>query len=119
MPIANAHKPHSRQTRRPSSAARIVELPRAGCDAPVPDMPEGRDWSDIERNRWEELWSSPQASQWDESYSGQVGMMIVHEQAIFHGEGSAWMAQESRHIAESLGLTAKAMAALGWKVSEA
>jgi hypothetical protein len=119
MPVANAFKPNSRQTRRPASAARLVELPRGGCTAPVPDLPAGREWSEIEAARWEELWLSPQASQWDESYAGQVGMMIVYEQAIFHGQGLAWMAQEARHIAESLGLTAKAMAALGWKVAEA
>jgi hypothetical protein len=119
MPAANALKPHSRAHRRPGSAAAIVTLPRNGCEEEAPPMPAGRGWTDVERDRWVELWQSPQASQWDDSHAATVAMLIVHEQAILSGHGAAWVAAEARFIGEALGLTPRSMAALGWKIAEA
>lgn len=117
----NAAKPHSRAHRRPpagSARAALVDLPAAGCDLPVPDMPKGRKWTAVDRARWEELWSSPQATQWDDTARGTVAVLLVYEAAILAGEASAWQAQEARYAAEALGLTPKAMAALGWRIVE-
>ncbi|GAB3718752.1 phage terminase small subunit [Nocardiopsis nanhaiensis] len=122
MPARNAAKPHSRAHRRPVSAgarAALVDLPAAGCELPVPPLPPGREWSVAEAGRWEELWQSPQATQWDDTVRGTVAVLIVYESAILAGEASAWMAQEARHAGEALGLTPKAMAALGWRIVEA
>ncbi|KUO21557.1 hypothetical protein AQJ91_09040 [Streptomyces dysideae] len=93
-------------------------LPADGCTLPVPDLPLGRDWTDAERVRWDELWQSPQATQWDDSARGTVAVLVVYESAILKGEASAWMAQEARHAGEALGLTPRAMAALGWRIVE-
>ena len=79
-------------------------------------MPEGREWSDIERRRWEELWTSPQATQWDETASGTVALLVAYESLLFAGKGAAWTASEARHASDALGLTPRAMAALGWAV---
>lgn len=122
MPASrNAAKPHSRAHRRPGSAggrAVLVELPGEGCTLPVPELPPGRDWSDAEHARWEELWESPQATQWDDSVRGTVAVLVVYEAAILAGKASAWMAQEARYAGEALGLTPRAMAALGWRIVE-
>src|SRR5690625_2087223 len=116
----NALKPNSRAQRRPSSSSGgrsyVVDLPASGCDLPVPDMPAGRDWSEPEQARWKELWESPQATQWDDTAIGTVTVLVVYEQAILSGTASAWMAQESRYASDALGLTPKAMAALGWRI---
>lgn len=120
-PKKNALKPHSRAHRRPvTSGARaaLVELPAQGCDLPVPPIPVGRDWSEAEQARWIELWQSPQATQWDDSTLGTVAILVIFESAIFGNQASAWQAQEARYAAESLGLTPKAMAALGWRIVE-
>lgn len=117
----NHAKPNSRAHRRPPTAAAraaLVDLPAAGCDLPVPDMPPGRDWSSDDRTRWADLWSSPQAVMWDDTVTGTVAVLIVYEAAILAGNASAWMAQEARYAADALGLTPKAMAALGWRVAE-
>jgi hypothetical protein len=118
MPTANAAAPNSRAHRRPRSGPALVMLPAGGCTEPVPDMPRGREWSDVDRERWQELWESPQASQWDDAQAGVVAMLVTYEQAIFSGTASAWHAQEARHIGEALGLTPRAMAALGWKLTD-
>src|SRR5690625_223602 len=119
----NALKPHSRAHRRPSTStsgrAAVVDLPAGGCDLPVPDMPPGRVWTEHEQARWEELWRSPQATQWDETARGTVAVLIAYETAIFAGAASAWQAQEARYATDALGLTPKAMAALGWRIVDA
>lgn len=115
----NAAKPNSRAHRRPPSpAARaaLVDLPAGGSDLPVPPMPAGREWTAVERDRWSELWQSPQATQWDETAASTVAMLIVFEQALLNGTASAWQAQECRYAGEALGLTPRSLAALGWRI---
>lgn len=115
----NAHKPRSR-AHRGSVGARValVELPATGCDLPLPDLPNGREWTDVQRARWEELWQSPQATQWDETARGTVAALLIFESAIYAGEASAWQAQEARYAAEALGLTPRALGQLGWRIVE-
>lgn len=115
----NFTKPNSRAHRRPPSAsarASVVSLPATGCTLPVPPLPKGREWTASEKARWSELWKSPQATQWDDSVTGTVAVLVVYESAIYSGAASAWQAQEARYAGESLGLTPKAMAALGWGI---
>ena len=115
----NAAKPYSRAHRGVvGSRVPLVELPATGCSLPVPALPAGREWSASERSRWEELWQSPQATQWDETARGTVACLVIYEPAIFTGAASAWQAQEARYAAESLGLTPRSMTALGWKIVE-
>ena len=114
----NVAKPHSRHRRGPGSTpvSALLDLPAGGCDLPVPPIPSGRDWTDDERGRWLELWQSPQASAWDETARGIVALLVVYEAAILAGTASAWQAQEARYAGESLGLTPRAMASLGWRI---
>lgn len=115
----NFTKENSRAHRRPPSPAQraaLVMLP-VQCDEPIPKMPPMRAWSRHERARWRELWQSPQATQWDETVSGTVALLVSYESRLLSGDGgAAWVAQEARHAAEALGLTPKSMAALGWAV---
>lgn len=117
----NFSAPNSRAHRRPPSPtarAALVVLPAAGCELPVPRMPAGREWTTVERRRWRELWKSPQATQWDETASGTVALLVAYESQLLTGTGAAWVAQEARHAADALGLTPRALAALGWKIEE-
>lgn len=86
----------------------------ATCDLPVPGLPPGREWSAAERQSWEELWTGPQANEWDDSFIPVVAMFVCHTSNILGGRASAWMAQEARHLSDRLGLTPQGMAALGW-----
>lgn len=122
MPVPrNVNRPHSRAHRRPitqTDRRALVELPAGGCTYPVPQLPKGRKWTDPERERWTQLWESPQANQWDDSAVGTVAALVVYETAIMSGTASAWQATEARHAAEALGLTPRALAALGWRITE-
>lgn len=121
-PMRNAQKVNSR-AHRPATAAvtqrgGIVELPATGCSLPVPDVPEGREWSPAELKLWEDIWQSPQATQYDDSYTPAVAAYVCHAQAIYTGTAAAWQAQEFRHLGDRLGLTPAGMASLGWKIVE-
>lgn len=118
-PKKNPQKPHSRVHRGSvGSRAALIDLPATGCGLPVPDLPAGREWNTHERERWEELWGSPQANQWDETARGTVAVLVTYEQAILQGTAAAWQAQEYRYAADSLGLTPRALTALGWRIAE-
>lgn len=120
-PKRNLSTPNSRQYRGPSSSPSrrgLVELPRAGCTLPVPDLPPGREWSDAEAERWKDLWQSPQATQWDDAAASAVGVLVCYESKLYSDSASAWHAAEWRHAATALGLTPQSMAALGWTMEE-
>ena len=112
----NYNAPNSRAYRNTTGVRRIVVLPAEGCQMPAPRIPEAvKDhWQNRQKRRWKELWSSPQATQWDESCSGTVALLVEYEDKLLNGQGSAWMGQEVRHASEQLGLTPRSMAALGW-----
>lgn len=114
----NHSKPNSRAHRRPEQRAALIRLPASGCELPVPPMPSGRDWSEHEQARWDELWRSPQAVMWDDTAAGTVAVLLVYEAMILAGTASAWHAQEARYAADALGLTPKAMAHLGWAIAD-
>lgn len=119
MPRArNSTLPNSR-TFRSEAGQRLKYLPAGGCELPVPPMPSGRVWSEDERARWDELWKSPQASQWDDSVRGTVGLLVAYESTLLAGDGTAWVAQEARYASDALGLTPKAMTSLGWVIDDA
>lgn len=117
----NTTKPNSRAFRAPAPAARasLVQLPAEGCTLPIPDLPEPRPWSAPEKARWKELWESPQATQWDETVKGTVALLVTFESRLLDPAdgGTAWVAQECRYAAEALGLTPKALTALGWVIA--
>jgi hypothetical protein len=88
------------------------------CTLPAPALPKGRDWLPHEEERWATLWSSPQASQWDSSVVGLAAALVTYETLILRDKASAWVAAEARHAYEQLGLTPRAMAALGWVIGD-
>jgi hypothetical protein len=118
----NMTKPNSRAFRSANQAIRaaLVQLPADGCTLPIPALPKPRKWSAPEKARWKELWESPQATQWDETVKGTVALLVTYESRLLDPDdgGTAWVAQEARHAAEALGLTPKAMTALGWMIAD-
>jgi hypothetical protein len=111
-PKADPSRQYSRHRDRKATRNLLV-LP-SECTLPPPKMPVGREWTREERRLWRELWTSPQATQWDDSYSTSVAAYIVHVSAVLSGQASAWQGQEMRHLGDQLGLTPRGLLALGW-----
>ena len=86
-PLRNQTKPHSRAHRpvAPAQRAALVVLPAEGCTLPVPRMPAGREWTRVEKARWKELWTSPQATQWDETAKGTAALLVAYESMLLAG----------------------------------
>ncbi|MHA7261908.1 phage terminase small subunit [Arthrobacter sp. TMN-37] len=114
-PKANPTKPNSRH-RGTGARSGLIELPAGGCELKIPSLPKMREWSKEERSLWRNLWKSPQANEWDDSYIAAVAAYICHAVAVYAGTASAWQAQEMRHLGGQLGLTPAGMLALGWVV---
>jgi hypothetical protein len=121
MPQArNTIKQFSRAFREQNSEKNpIIYLPAAGCTLAIPRIPMAvrASWDKQQKARWKELWQSPQATQWDDSVSATVALLITYESQLLAGNGSAWVAQEARYASDALGLTPKAMNALGWRIA--
>ena len=119
--MRNTNTEHSRAFRGSEGTRRITYLPPEGCTLPVPAVPASVRgmWERQEKARWRELWQSPQATQWDDSVTGTVALLVTYEHALLSGKGSAWMAQECRYASDALGLTPKSMNALGWRIGDA
>lgn len=115
-PASNPIKPNSRRHRGTSKSSGLIELPAEGCTLPIPSLPKTRNWSKEERSLWRNLWKSPQATEYDDSFIPAVAAYICHATAVYEGSAAAWQAQEMRHLGAQLGLTPSGMLALGWVV---
>lgn len=115
-PKADPSKPYSRHRSR-NPGQKVVVLP-AECTLPIPKLPAGRAWSTEDRRTWRDLWKSPQATMWDDSYVTAVAMYVAHAAAVLSGDASAWQAQEARHMGDQLGLTPRGLLALGWVLDD-
>ncbi|WP_030660557.1 hypothetical protein [Streptomyces cellulosae] len=65
---------------------------------------------------WEELWASPQATQWFDAYVPLVAMYVQIVCQSLSGKATAGLAQEARHLADHLGLSPAGMRTLGWQM---
>jgi hypothetical protein len=118
-PRPNPAKPYSRYRAGVQGGRKGLRVLPSECTLPPPKLPAGRKWAAHERALWRELWSSPQATQWDDSYGPAVAQYVVHTAAVLGGSASAWQASEARHLGDRLGLTPQGLAGLGWALSEA
>lgn len=114
-PKANPTKPNSRH-RSPGARSGLIELPAEGCSLSVPQLPKSGNWSPEDKKLWRNLWKSPQANEWDDSFIPAVAAYVCHARAVYEGSASAWQAQEMRHLGGQLGLTPAGMLALGWVI---
>ncbi|OKJ42811.1 hypothetical protein AMK22_07610 [Streptomyces sp. CB01580] len=67
---------------------------------------------------WDELWQSPQATQYDDSFVPIVALYVRVVCDAFSGRVTAGLAQEARHLADHLGLSPAGMKSLGWRMEE-
>ncbi|MFJ7785747.1 hypothetical protein ACIQY8_24195 [Streptomyces albidoflavus] len=122
--MAKPRKPHSARSRYnprrapgASQPTAIVELPAVN-PLPAPAVPAGVDFTDAERERWDDFWASPQAFMVDQLAAGTVAVMLRYQTQLLDGTASAWVATEYRHLTEAFGVTPGAMMKLAWKISE-
>jgi hypothetical protein len=117
-PVRDPSKPFSRANRTPERrSVGLVVLPAEGNPVDPPPMPAGQ-WTDAERATWDDVWSSPQSTQYDLSATGVVSLYVRALHQCLNGRTSATLAAEVRQLAEQLGLTPQGMHRLGWVIAE-
>jgi hypothetical protein len=110
-------KPAAERRRRNRPTFGGIELdphPRV----PVPALPKWRKWRKATLEFWAELWSKPQAAQWDPS-----GVTLVRLAELFDAKqckevGLVAASAEMRQIEDRHGLSDKALMQLRWEISE-
>ena len=117
-PARNPLKNDSRAYRSANVRGKVIELPAEGSDLPIPKVPAGREWTKEERALWRSIWSSPQATQYDDSYAPAVAAYVIYTHQIYAGTAPGWVAAEQRHLGAQLGLTPQSMQSLGWIIKE-
>ena len=100
---ANRPDPSRPYSRCRKSRGVLLVLSAEGCDLPAPKLPTGKTWTRDERRKWRELWASPQAVMWDDSFGPVVAVYVGHTCAELSGSALAWMAAEARHLATGSG----------------
>src|SRR6266498_887302 len=97
-----------------------VQLPAENRRDTAPDWPLAGHTSVAERERWVELWGTPQAVAWE-----RLGRGCVHEVARYcrlavscdDASAPASLHAQATALADRLGLTPKAMRLLLWEIT--
>ncbi|MGW6541909.1 hypothetical protein ACWGBH_03485 [Streptomyces massasporeus] len=101
-----------------SQAKEIVLPPECPYDPPPVPAHVADSWDEAQHARWDDLWRSPQATQWDQAAASTVAVLVTFEREILTGNASAWQAQEWRYASAALGLTPEAMQKLNWRIGD-
>jgi hypothetical protein len=102
--------------RRNAPIANTKRLPAEGRTGPIPDWPLGSQ-SEAERAAWAEVWSTPQAIEWERMtwlhpIARYLRILIASEE---RGAKAALLA-EVRNLEQQLGLTPMALLRLRWEI---
>lgn len=116
MPASYA-KPDDQKVTRHKPNVSWVELPSKREGDP-PELPEWRIWQPGTLIWWVELWTKPQATQWDQDGSSVHGLACLYDDLIAGRAEIAKVSAEMRQHELLHGLSPKAMQQLHWRIEE-
>ena len=107
--------------RRRNKPAGFTVLPAEGRQGDAPPWPLAfsDEWGDQELALWEELWRTPQASEWERL--GWTRIVARYCRLCVEAEAPAAsrdLQPEVRQLEDRLGMTPKAMQALRWTIDD-
>jgi hypothetical protein len=79
---ASYPKPDGQKVNRVEPTFGWVDLPAGGRPGPAPKLPTHMTWSAHTKRAWDEMWASPQATQWDQSGRTLIGWAELFEQKV-------------------------------------
>lgn len=120
MPAAKKHPSTRARANRASTAA---TLPADGRAAVVRPLPETRDWHDLTRQWWDDLWSSPMSSEYHPSDWYQLILLataydLLLEPGLTPGQFKA-LSEEVRAHRTPFGMTPYDRRRLEWTIEQA
>ena len=114
--LAGSMKPDGQKVTRHKLAFDWIALPATGRTGPPPKLPTIRKWTKQTRDAWAVLWSSPQATQWDETGRTMWTWAALHHDLCGNERSAASVSAEMRQIEDRHGLNPKALLQLRWRV---
>jgi len=115
---ASYPKPDGQKVTRHAPTFQWITLPAEGRQGTAPTLPKIRLWSAATKAAWKLLWSSPQATQWDQTGRTLHAWAALHHDLVEGERAVAGVAAEMRNIADRHGLNPKAMLQLRWRIAE-
>lgn len=116
MAGASYPKPDGQKVTRHAPKFDWVSLPERR-EEPAPELPAWRLWNDKTVEWWTELWTRPQATQWDQDGSTLWTLACLYDDLISNRAEAAKVSAEMRQHEDRHGLNPKAMLQLRWRVS--
>jgi hypothetical protein len=109
-------KPDGERQRTNAPTIPTTNLPAGGFQGPIPECPvelgaAGRRW-------WLWAWRTPQAAAWSPGDLYVVGRRALLEDEVAKGGDVRGVSQAAVQLEDRLGLSAKAMAQLRWRIVE-
>lgn len=92
-----------------------VDLPVNGRKGAPPKLPPMRKWSKVTLAWWAAIWSTPEATMWDERDGELVRLAVLHE--LFAEAPSAAISGEMRQIEDRHGMNEKGRRDLRWRIA--
>lgn len=110
-------KPDGQKVTRHAPTFDWTLLPAAGRPGPPPPLPAGlRKWRKATRDAWADIWSSPQATAWDQSGRTLHTWAALHHDLIVGERATASISAEMRQHEDRHGLNPAAMLRLRWRI---
>jgi hypothetical protein len=114
---AGALKPDGQKVHRNPVAFDWTLLPAAGRVGPPPKLPTGlRKWRKSTRDAWADIWSSPQATVWDQSGRTLHTWAALHHDLVEGERPTASISAEMRQHEDRHGLNPAALLRLRWRI---
>lgn len=111
-------KPDDQRVNRHKPAFTWTPLPAEGRSGPAPKLPSWRQWDTRTKKWWANLWTKPQATQWEQDGSTLFPLACVMDDLITSRIDSVRATPEIRQMEDRHGLNPKAMLQLRWKVQD-
>lgn len=126
---ASYPKPDLEKRNKMPMAFGWTDLPAEGRLGPPPKLPQLGGWCEQTRDAWAELWSSPQATAWDQTGRTMHGWAVAHHELhrdLYYDDNGkpiqppnkTALLAEMRQIEDRHGLNPKAMLQLRWRIVE-
>lgn len=110
-------KPDGQKVTRHAPTFDWTLLPAAGRVGPPPKLPTGlRKWRKSTRDAWADIWSSPQATAWDQSGRTLHTWAALHHDLVEGERPTASISAEMRQHEDRHGLNPAALLRLRWRI---
>jgi hypothetical protein len=93
-----------------------VELPREGRKGAAPKLPSWRKWHEATVEAWAGWWSTPQATQWDQSGRSLWRWALLFDRMISDPDCPVSVHTQMNGIEDRHGFSHRAMVNLRWRL---